>query len=226
MIEVKNLSKVYQSGEIAVEALKEISFTIEDGEMVAIVGPSGSGKSTLMNLLGCLDTPTSGSYFLDSTDVSKANDDELAEVRNNKIGFVFQKFNLLARDSILHNVETPLIYAGIKKKERKERATSLLNKVGLGDRLDHNPNEISGGQRQRVAIARALVNNPSLILADEPTGNLDSKTEAEIIDLFHELNSQGHTIVIVTHSEKVAQQTNRIIHILDGELVKDEVVLG
>jgi putative ABC transport system ATP-binding protein len=226
MIEVKNLSKVYQSGEIAVEALKEISFTIEDGEMVAIVGPSGSGKSTLMNLLGCLDTPTSGSYFLDSTDVSKANDDELAEVRNNKIGFVFQKFNLLARDSILHNVETPLIYAGIKKKERKERATSLLNKVGLADRLDHNPNEVSGGQRQRVAIARALVNNPSLILADEPTGNLDSKTEAEIIDLFHELNSQGHTIVIVTHSEKVAQQTNRIIHILDGELVKDEVVLG
>jgi len=226
MIEVRNLSKVYQSGEIAVEALKEISFTIEDGEMVAIVGPSGSGKSTLMNLLGCLDTPTSGSYFLDSTDVSKANDDELAEVRNNKIGFVFQKFNLLARDSILHNVETPLIYAGIKKKERKERATSLLNKVGLADRLDHNPNEVSGGQRQRVAIARALVNNPSLILADEPTGNLDSKTEAEIIDLFHELNSQGHTIVIVTHSEKVAQQTNRIIHILDGELVKDEVVLG
>ncbi|PRX34889.1 putative ABC transport system ATP-binding protein [Orenia metallireducens] len=226
MIEVRNLSKVYQSGEIAVEALKKISFTIEDGEMVAIVGPSGSGKSTLMNLLGCLDTPTSGSYFLDSTDVSKANDDELAEVRNNKIGFVFQKFNLLARDSILHNVETPLIYAGIKKKERKERATSLLNKVGLADRLDHNPNEVSGGQRQRVAIARALVNNPSLILADEPTGNLDSKTEAEIIDLFHELNSQGHTIVIVTHSEKVAQQTNRIIHILDGELVKDEVVLG
>ncbi|WP_018248857.1 ABC transporter ATP-binding protein [Orenia marismortui] len=224
MIEVADLKKVYQSGEIAVEALKGISFKIEDGEMVAIVGPSGSGKSTLMNLLGCLDIPTSGNYFLDSKDVSKANDNELAGVRNNKIGFVFQKFNLLARDSILHNVETPLIYAGVKKKERIKRATNLLTKVGLGDRLDHNPNEISGGQRQRVAVARALVNNPSLILADEPTGNLDSKTEAEIIDLFHELNQQGHTIVIVTHSEEVARQTNRIIHILDGELVKDEVI--
>ncbi|TDX53161.1 ABC transporter ATP-binding protein [Orenia marismortui] len=224
MIEVVDLKKVYQSGEIAVEALKGISFKIEDGEMVAIVGPSGSGKSTLMNLLGCLDIPTAGSYLLDSKDVSKADDNELAEVRNNKIGFVFQKFNLLARDSILHNVETPLIYAGIKKKERIKRATNLLTKVGLGDRLDHNPNEISGGQRQRVAVARALVNNPSLILADEPTGNLDSKTEAEIIDLFHELNQQGHTIIIVTHSEEVARQTNRIIHILDGELVKDEVI--
>ncbi len=175
-----------------------------------------------MNLLGCLDIITSGSYLLDGVDISLASDDQLAELRNEKIGFVFQKFNLLARASILHNVEVPLIYSGMKKERRRDLAEEMLRRVGLGDRLHHQPNEISGGQQQRVA--RALVNNPSLILADEPTGNLDSQTEAEIIDIFHELNRQGHTVVIVTHSEEVAQQTNRIIYIRDGQLIKDKVI--
>ena len=225
MLEVKNLCKTYHDGEeIAVKALKDVSFTIEAEEMAAIIGPSGSGKSTLMHLIGCLDHPTSGQYLLAGEDVSQADDDQLAEIRNNRIGFVFQQFNLLPRTSVLHNVEVPLIYAGVNRQKRRERAVDLLEKVGLGHRLDHHPNEISGGQKQRVAVARALANNPSLILADEPTGNLDSDTEAEIMDLFHELNEQGHTIVMVTHSEKLARQSERIIHLLDGELIKDEVV--
>jgi len=225
MLEVKDLSKVYNDGkEIAVKALKEVSFTIKDGEMVAIMGPSGSGKSTLMHLIGCLDQPTSGQYLLDNEDVSLADENQLAVIRNKRIGFVFQQFNLLPRRSILHNVEVPLIYAGVGRKERRIRAKDVLEKVGLGHRLDHYPNEVSGGQKQRVAIARALANNPSLILADEPTGNLDSETENEIIDIFHDLNEQGHTIVLVTHSKKVGHSAKRILHLLDGELVEDEVV--
>ncbi|KXS43258.1 MAG: ABC-type antimicrobial peptide transport system, ATPase component [Candidatus Frackibacter sp. T328-2] len=225
MLAVKDLSKVYNDGkEIAVKALKEVSFTIEDGEMVAIMGPSGSGKSTLMHLIGCLDQPTSGEYLLDNEDVSLANEKQLAVIRNKRIGFVFQQFNLLPRRSILHNVEVPLIYAGVGRKERRVKAKDVLEKVGLGHRLDHYPNEISGGQKQRVAIARALANNPSLILADEPTGNLDSETENEIIDIFHDLNEQGHTIVLVTHSKKVGHNAKRILHLLDGELVEDEVI--
>ncbi len=220
MLEVNNLRKVYKTGEIEVEALKSVSCHVGTGEMVAIMGPSGSGKSTMMHLIGCLDKPTSGTYLLDGEDVSLADDDKLAQIRNKKIGFVFQQFNLLSKVSILHNVEVPLIYAGVKRKMRLKRARDVLEKVGLGHRLDHNPNEISGGQKQRVAIARALINNPSLLLADEPTGNLDSKTEAEIMELFHELNDQGHTIVLVTHSEKVGSHADRIIRLLDGELVE------
>ncbi|WP_027338973.1 ABC transporter ATP-binding protein [Halonatronum saccharophilum] len=220
MLEVNELRKVYNSGLIEVEALKGVSFRIDDGEMVAIMGPSGSGKSTMMHLLGCLDHPTSGSYLLDGKDVSGFDDNGLAEIRNKKIGFVFQQFNLLAKTSILHNVEVPLIYAGVGRKKRRKIATDVLTKVGLGHRLDHHPNEISGGQKQRVAVARALVNNPSLILADEPTGNLDSKTGDEIMELFHQLNDQGHTIVLVTHSDEIADHADRTIRLLDGELVK------
>ncbi|AGB41305.1 ABC-type antimicrobial peptide transport system, ATPase component [Halobacteroides halobius DSM 5150] len=226
MLQVKNLSKKYHDGEeIAVEALKDISFNVQEGEMVAIMGPSGSGKSTLMHLIGCLDHPTSGKYILDGKEVTTANDKELAVIRNKRIGFVFQQFNLLSKTSVLHNVEVPLIYAGVSRKKRRDRARKLLQKVGLGHRLDHQPNEISGGQKQRVAIARALANNPSLILADEPTGNLDSKTEDQIIDILHQLHDQGHTIVLVTHSKKVGHNAERILHLLDGELIEDEVVV-
>ncbi len=224
MIRVENLWKVYQNGSIKVEALKGVSFEIAEGEMVAIMGPSGSGKSTLMHLLGCLDTPTKGKYILAGNDVSALKEDQLAEIRNSHIGFVFQQFNLLSRVSILHNVEVPLIYKGVKKRKREKIAREYLEKVGLGHRLHHNPNEISGGQRQRVAIARALVNQPSLLLADEPTGNLDSRTGEEIMELFHQLNEQGHTIILVTHEENIARHAQRILHIVDGEITRDEVV--
>jgi putative ABC transport system ATP-binding protein len=224
MLKVEDLRKVYQNGQIGVEALKGISFKIETGEMVAIMGPSGSGKSTLMHLLGCLDHPTSGRYYLEEKDVSGLNDDQLAEIRNNYIGFVFQEFNLLSRTSILHNVEVPMIYKGIKRKERQETARGLLEKIGLGNRLNHFPNEISGGQKQRVAIARALVNQPFLLLADEPTGNLDTKTGEEIMELFHQLHDQGHTIIIVTHEESIARHAQHIINLMDGQVVRDEVV--
>lgn len=224
MIKVENLRKVYQNGSIMVEALRGVSFEIAEGEMVAIMGPSGSGKSTLMHLLGCLDTPTSGKYFLAGNDVSSLKEDQLAEIRNQHIGFVFQQFNLLSRASILHNVEVPLIYRGVKKRQREKIAREYLERVGLANRLDHNPNEISGGQRQRVAIARALVNQPSLILADEPTGNLDTKTGEEIMELFRQLNEQGHTIILVTHEEHIARYARRILYIVDGEITRDEVI--
>lgn len=224
MIKIDNLTKVYQNGEIKVKALKGISFTVQEGEMVAIMGPSGSGKSTLMHLLGCLDHPSSGRYILDGNDVSDLDDNQLAEIRNNYIGFVFQQFNLLGRTSILHNVEVPLIYKGIKKGKRQEIARDVLEKVRLGHRLKHYPNEISGGQKQRVAIARALVNQPSLLLADEPTGNLDSKTEEEIMLLFHQIHDQGHTIILVTHEESVARHAQRIISLVDGQIKIDEEV--
>lgn len=223
MIEIENLTKVYKNGSVEVKALKEVSFTIEEGEILSIMGPSGSGKSTLMNLLGFLDTATSGKYYLRGKDVSGLKENRLAELRNNYVGFVFQQFNLLGRTTVLHNVELPLIYGGYSKKERREIAKDLLEKVGLGHRLKHFPNEISGGQKQRVAVARALANNPSLILADEPTGNLDTETGESIMELFHELNEQGHTIVLVTHEEKIAKHANRKISLIDGEIRKDEV---
>jgi putative ABC transport system ATP-binding protein len=204
-----------------VHALRGVSIGIERGEYVAIMGPSGSGKSTLMNLIGCLDTPTKGTYLLNGKQAGQMNDDELARIRNEEIGFVFQTFNLLPRATALHNVELPLIYAGITSKTRKERATAALQKVELGDRMHHKPNELSGGQRQRVAIARALVNNPSILLADEPTGNLDSKTGVEIMSVFQRLHDAGNTIILVTHEPDVAAYAQRAIHIRDGQVEKD-----
>lgn len=224
MLKIENLRKVYQNGEIKVEALKGINFEIREGEMVAIMGPSGSGKSTLMHLLGCLDHPTSGKYILAGNDVSDLKDDQLSEIRNSYIGFVFQQFNLLSRTSILQNVEVPLVYKGIKKRKREKIAREYLEKVGLSHRLHHYPNEISGGQKQRVAIARALVNQPALLLADEPTGNLDTKTGEEIMDLFHQLHDQGHTIILVTHEEDIARHAQRVLYIVDGKITRDEVV--
>ena len=221
LIETRDLWKTYQMGTEEVHALRGVSIAIERGEYVAIMGPSGSGKSTLMNLIGCLDTPTKGSYLLNEKQVSQMNDDELARIRNEEIGFVFQTFNLLPRATALHNVELPLIYAGVSAKMRHERATQSLEKVELKDRMKHRPNELSGGQRQRVAIARALVNNPSILLADEPTGNLDSKTGVEIMTLFERLHGTGNTIILVTHEPDVAAHAHRAIHIRDGQVEKD-----
>ena len=224
LIRLQNLSRRYQMGTETIHALRDVSLEIERGEYVAIMGPSGSGKSTLMNLLGCLDTPTSGSYELNGSDVSQMDDNELAEVRNREIGFVFQTFNLLPRSNALRNVELPLIYSGMNFEERRRVALEALTSVGLADRVTHKPNELSGGQRQRVAVARALVNSPSIILADEPTGNLDSKTGDEIMALFEDLSKKGNTVFVVTHEEEVARHARRIIRIRDGLIASDETI--
>src|SRR6187399_79942 len=221
LIEVRDLWKTYVMGSEEIHALQGVSIQIERGEYVAIMGPSGSGKSTLMNLIGCLDTPTKGSYMLNGKEVASMNDDELARIRNEEIGFVFQTFNLLPRATALHNVELPLVYAGVSGKDRQERARQALAKVELTERASHKPNELSGGQRQRVAIARALVNNPSILLADEPTGNLDSKTGVEIMALFARLHEAGNTIIVVTHEADIAAYAHRVIAIRDGEVAKD-----
>ena len=221
IIETHDLWKTYVMGSEEIHALRGVNIEIDKGEYVAIMGPSGSGKSTLMNLIGCLDTPTKGSYLLNGKQVSQMNDNELARIRNEEIGFVFQTFNLLPRASALHNVELPLIYAGIAAKDRQERAKDALQKVELAERMSHRPNELSGGQRQRVAIARALVNNPSILLADEPTGNLDSKTGVEIMSLFDRLHSGGNTIILVTHEADIAAHARRVVHIRDGQVEKD-----
>jgi putative ABC transport system ATP-binding protein len=221
LIETRDLWKTYTMGEEEIHALRGVSIQIERGEYVAIMGPSGSGKSTLMNLIGCLDTPSKGSYLLNEKEVAEMNDDELAQIRNEEIGFVFQTFNLLPRATALHNVELPLIYAGISGKARQEKAKQALEKVDLMSRASHRPNELSGGQRQRVAIARALVNDPSILLADEPTGNLDSKTGNEIVGVFERLHASGNTIVLVTHEADIAAYAHRTIHIRDGQVEKD-----
>jgi len=224
IIRIEHIAKIYKVGTEEVHALRDVSLNIDKNEYVAIMGPSGSGKSTLMNMLGCLDTPTSGLYQFKGVSVSEMTDNQLANIRNQEIGFVFQTFNLLARYDAIHNVELPLVYAGVSKNERRERAKRALIDVGLGDRMAHKPNELSGGQRQRVAIARALVTNPSIILADEPTGNLDSKTGEEIMALFHEIHQKGNTIILVTHEEYIAEHAARIIRLKDGLVEKDEVV--
>ncbi len=221
-IDVRDVTKTYQLGDVKVEALRGVTFSITRGEYVAIMGPSGSGKSTLMNLLGCLDRPTSGSYWLDGTDVSTLGDDALAYIRLKKLGFVFQGFNLLARTSAMKNVALPLFYAGVGTRVRNSMAADQLRDVGLGDRMDHKPSELSGGQQQRVAIARALVNDPAVVLADEPTGNLDSQTSEEIMGLFHQLNDGGRTIIMVTHDEDIASHAKRIIRLRDGRIVDDQ----
>ncbi len=222
LINMVNLVKSYQLGEIEVVALSGVNVKIDKNEYVSIMGPSGSGKSTLMNIIGCLDVSTSGDYILNGTNVSTLTDDRLAEIRNKEIGFVFQTFNLLPRANALHNVELPLIYNGTPRAKRQETAVKTLNDVGLGDRMHHKPSELSGGQRQRVAIARALVNKPSLILADEPTGNLDSKTGLEIMEILDQLHAAGNTIILVTHEEEIARHSKRIIRLLDGKIISDE----
>ncbi len=222
MISLKGLVKNYLVGTQVVEALRGINLVIKKGEYVAIMGPSGSGKSTLMNILGALDTPSAGNYFLNGTDVSKMVDNDLAVIRNKEIGFIFQTFNLLPRYDALENVILPLIYGGVPKHERRERGLKVLEKVGLSDRVTHKPNELSGGQRQRVAVARALVNNPAIILADEPTGNLDSKTSVDIMNLIRDIHEQGNTIIVVTHEEDIAKRSQRIIRLLDGHVESDQ----
>jgi putative ABC transport system ATP-binding protein len=220
IIKIKGLHKIYILGKTKVHALRGVDLTVDTGEYAGIMGPSGSGKSTLMNIIGCLDVATSGSYYLNGQDVSDMGDDALAKIRNKEIGFVFQTFNLLPRASALHNVELPLIYNGTSSSKRKEKAKEALEKVGLGDRMHHKPNELSGGQRQRVAIARALVNDPAMILADEPTGNLDTKTGAEIMEIFDKLNDQGNTIVLITHEDFIARHARKIVHLKDGLIEK------
>jgi len=226
IINIEHIAKIYQVGSEEVRALVDVSLKINKNEYVAIMGPSGSGKSTLMNILGCLDTPTRGLYDFAGENVSQMNDNELASIRNRQIGFVFQTFNLLARSDALHNVELPLIYAGVSSQERRERAEAALENVGLKDRMNHKPNELSGGQRQRVAVARALVTNPSIILADEPTGNLDTKTGEDIMRLFHQIHEAGNTIILVTHEEYIAEHAARIIRLRDGLIERDEEVVN
>ena len=221
IIETKNLRRTFKVGSETVEALKGVKLSVEKGEFVSIMGPSGSGKTTLMNIIGCLDTPTQGTYYLNNQLVNELDDDELASIRNKEIGFVFQSFHLLAKNSALDNVMLPMKYAGIKESEAQKRAINVLDKVGLSDRTSHAPSELSGGQQQRVAIARALVNNPSIIFADEPTGNLDSQTGEDIMNLFKELNNQGQTIILITHEEDIARQSKRIINIKDGLIESD-----
>ena len=223
LIVLENIRKSYRLGGVDIHALDGVDLSIHQNEFVALMGPSGSGKSTLMNLLGCLDTPTSGSYVLNSRDVSRMTDNDLAEVRNKEIGFVFQTFNLLPRSTALENVSLPLVYAGMAAADREARATEVLNQVALSDRMDHRPNQLSGGQRQRVAVARALVNKPSIILADEPTGNLDSKTSIEIMKLFGDIHASGNTVILVTHEEDIAQHAKRIIRLRDGQIESDEL---
>ncbi len=222
LIKLEKIEKIYEIGSVQVAALRGVNLYVDKNEYIAIMGPSGSGKSTLMNIIGCLDTPSSGDYLLNQSNVSTMDDDQLAEIRNREIGFVFQTFNLLPRASALHNVELPLIYNGSSSIMRRKMAEEALDKVGLADRMNHKPNELSGGQRQRVAIARALVNNPSIILADEPTGNLDSRTGDEIMEIFEGLHEQGNTIILVTHEEYIAEHSNRIIRLRDGLIERDE----
>ncbi len=224
LIDVRNLTKVYEMGDVRVHALRGVSFTVESGEFIAIVGPSGSGKSTMMDILGCLAKPSEGEYYLEEEEVGQLSDNRLAEIRNRKVGFVFQSFNLLQRTTALHNVELPLIYSGLSRKERRRRAFEALESVGLADRVHHKSNEMSGGQIQRVAIARALVNNPSMIFADEPTGNLDTRSGGEIMAIFDELNEAGNTIIMVTHEPEIAAHSRRILHIRDGLIERDEQI--
>ena len=222
IIDIRNITKTYHMGDIEVKALRGVSFTAEKGEFIAVMGASGSGKSTMMDIMGCLASPSSGEYYLEDEEVSNLSDNQLAEIRNRKIGFVFQSFNLLPRTTALHNVELPLIYGGTSRKERRKKAFESLEAVGLADRVDHKSNELSGGQIQRVAIARALVNNPSLIFADEPTGNLDTKSSGEIMSIFERLNEEGSTLVMVTHEPEIAQHAQRVIQLRDGLISKDE----
>jgi ABC transporter. len=224
MIHIENMTKIYRMGKVEVRALDGVSIDVDEGEFVAITGPSGSGKSTFMHLLGCLDTPTSGTYILNGSEVSKLRQDKLAEIRNKEIGFVFQRFNLLPKLTALENVELPLIYRGMPVHERRQRAMDALEKVGLANRLNHRPTEMSGGQQQRVAIARALAGDPNIILADEPTGNLDSRSAHEVIDMLKDLNSAGRTVILITHDMSIASEAKRIVRILDGRILSDEVV--